>query len=170
MSIFSRFPHEEIYVVDTEGNRKGPYNARVNNEGLTIDNHDVVIDDGFVIERPLPTGKIKVYGIKEFEYIPKFHQIPPQLIVKFEKNTGKEVSKSQTFNFHDSSNIQIGDHNIQNVVSMLQDLTAKIESEEAPAEEKAQAKELLANFLRHPVVVSILGGAGTTLAKQLLGA
>lgn len=62
-----------------------------------------------------------------------------------------------SFNINNSQ-VQIGDHNTQNIINAIQDLQNKIDAAAATPEEKAQAKGLLSQFLNHPVIVSILGG------------
>ena len=66
-------------------------------------------------------------------------------------------NKVQNINFHGSSNVQIGDHNTQNIINVFNDLIQKIESSSASEEEKNTAKSLLGEFLKHPLVTSIVG-------------
>ena len=174
---FAEFENDEVYIVTQAGNRQGPYKAEVkSSKGKAIIREGIdklEVEEGDKLLRKLPNQKEESYTILEVNYENEFPEaLPPELGLQIRKDSSlKETGNkpSQTFHFHDSNNIQIGDHNVQNVINMLQDLTEKIDSEEASPEEKAQAKELLATFLSHPIIVSILGGAGTALATRLMG-
>lgn len=169
--------NDKVYIVNQSGKRQGPYKARVKSgEGkafITENIESLEVEDGYKLVRELPNAKEETYTIIEVNYKSSIAgALPPRYELQIRKDTSLKKNNninSQTFNFNDSSYIQIGDHNVQNVINMLQDLTHKIDSTEASPEEKAQAKELLATFLRHPIVTSVLGGAGTELAKQLIG-
>ena len=66
---------------------------------------------------------------------------------------------SNTFTFNNSNGIQIGNHNNQQLQITIKQLVEKIESSESSEAEKSEAKSLLNNFLCHPLVSAIIGGA-----------
>lgn len=65
---------------------------------------------------------------------------------------------NNTFNFHNSTGIQIGDGNTQNLNITISEILEKINSSNCNNEEKMEAKKLLDNFLRHPIVSAVVGG------------
>ncbi len=69
----------------------------------------------------------------------------------------KEEPMNQNITFNSPSNVQIGNHNIQNIQQVLSDLIKKIDSSSASEEEKKEAKSRLKLFLEHPLVTSIAG-------------
>jgi len=53
---------------------------------------------------------------------------------------------------------QVGNGNIQNINNVFAQLQQHIDLADAPAEQKEEAKGLLAKFLEHPLVCSVIGG------------
>lgn len=77
---------------------------------------------------------------------------------------------SQTFNFHGAGqNIQIGDHNTQQIVSAMETLIAEIEKANVAPEAKAEAKGALIALMNNPVVSGLLSGVGAAGIAKLLG-
>lgn len=84
--------------------------------------------------------------------------IPAHYQVKFQK-AGTAESKAVGNTFHiNGGQVQIGDHNTQNIINALHELKDKIDSADALPEQKQQAKTLLNSLLAHPLVTSVLGG------------
>ena len=75
------------------------------------------------------------------------------------------IDRRQTVNISGSSNIQIGDGNIQEVQNSIVWLINSIEKSGASSEEKEEAKGLLKRFLEHPLVASIFGAAIGSVIK-----
>jgi hypothetical protein len=65
----------------------------------------------------------------------------------------------------DSQNIQVGNRNVQIVQSALNEVVRRINDENASEKEKRKAKSKLAQFLSHPLVVSILGDLTTQIPE-----
>jgi hypothetical protein len=67
----------------------------------------------------------------------------------------------QNFNFHGSgNNIQIGDHNTQQmIVNAMETLAKAINSAEVPEAQKAEAKGALSSLLTNPTVLALVGPA-----------
>jgi len=57
-----------------------------------------------------------------------------------------------------SSNVQIGNGNVQEIQVHLQTLISKIDESSGSEEEKKDAKSLLRRFVEHPLVSSVAGG------------
>ncbi|MHB8253856.1 MAG: hypothetical protein ACYDEV_09190 [Acidiferrobacter sp.] len=62
-------------------------------------------------------------------------------------------------NISGSSHFQIGDHNSQTIHASVQALVETINTANADPSEKAEAKSLLRQFLEHPLVCAVAGGA-----------
>lgn len=63
----------------------------------------------------------------------------------------------------DSSHVQVGNENIQNVVINIRKLITDIDNSDASDKDKKEAKERLKSFIEHPLVTSILGGLSGTI-------
>jgi hypothetical protein len=70
------------------------------------------------------------------------------------------LDQSRHITVHSSSNVQIGNANVQDVSIEIEKVIAGIDSSPAPESEKTEAKSLLKKFLEHPLVASIAGGLG----------
>ncbi|GHT95548.1 hypothetical protein FACS1894116_11240 [Betaproteobacteria bacterium] len=75
--------------------------------------------------------------------------------------------KSQTINIHNSTGVQVGDYNTQNIQATFNDLIQRIEQSSASPAEKAEAKNRLAAFLEHSLVSSVLGSAAGVVLGTL---
>ena len=64
---------------------------------------------------------------------------------------------------HHSSNVQIGNANVQDVTIHIGQLVSAIDESSVSEEEKREAKSLLKKFLEHPLVSSIAGGLASSL-------
>lgn len=84
--------------------------------------------------------------------------------VKHGKKRSYELGASMkiaTLNVHGPA--QVGNHNVQNISNVFNQLLQKIDEAEATVEEKAEAKSRLSAFLEHPLVGSIVGGLAGSL-------
>jgi hypothetical protein len=102
----------------------------------------------------------------------EYHARIDRLCRKLANETNKPhhgMSIGNQVNISGSSHtIQVGDHNIQQIVSSLTNLQALIDASHGTPDQKAEAKSQLQKFLRHPLVVSITGGIAGGLAKKIL--
>ncbi|MEY4386863.1 MAG: hypothetical protein RLY20_2146 [Verrucomicrobiota bacterium] len=62
-----------------------------------------------------------------------------------------------------SSNVQIGNANVQGVALHIEQILRRIENSDASTEDKANAKSKLNEFLSHPAVTAILGGLASSV-------
>lgn len=65
----------------------------------------------------------------------------------------------QNINITGSSNVVIGDNNQLTIQHSVQELVKIIDSSKGTEEEKAEAKGLLAQFLRHPLIATVAAAA-----------
>ncbi|MDR6742023.1 hypothetical protein RJO15_21070 [Herbaspirillum huttiense F1] len=85
--------------------------------------------------------------------------------IKHGKNRSYELGASMqiaTLNVHGPA--QVGNGNVQNIETVFNQLVQKIDESSASEDEKKEAKGRLTEFLRHPLVASILGGLAGSLA------
>ena len=65
--------------------------------------------------------------------------------------------------------MQIGNGNTMTIEAFQQAVLSGIEAADAPPEQKAEAKSLLAKVLEHPLLCSVLGGIAGGLTSGLTG-
>ena len=158
---------DEIYIQFPDGKQVGPVKAVVQRNQVIINDENLVIEEGGKILRPLPNGMSEAYTILEVI----FHKDPfGGDLSHYEIITRKDLSLVQTpsnttINITGSHGIQIGNHNVRNIIGVLEMLTNAIESSDATIEEKTDAKARLKAFLIHPLTVGLLG----TAASKILG-
>lgn len=68
-----------------------------------------------------------------------------------------------TLNSH--GNTQVGNGNIINIGALSKELLDKLQSINAPENEKEEARDIISRFFEHPLVCSILGGIVGGLPK-----
>ena len=161
-----------IIIRKTNGSSSGPHKCSVQGENIYILDGTVDVDDGDSVERELPNGKVETYTVLEAQFQSGLHSIPDSWDLHVRKVTSLKPKGGRTTNIHiESANaIQIGDHNVQHVTSILQSLIAAIEQSGGSAADKTEAKSRLAEFLKHPAVAATLGAAASTVVKSMLGA
>jgi hypothetical protein len=98
-------------------------------------------------------GKINAFGIDVVE-----REATPDIKVEFVQN--------HTVNITGSTNIIVGNQNVQAVNQIVHDLVSIIDSTTAPPEQKKEAKSLLRKFLEHPLLVAVAGSAIGLLEKS----
>lgn len=152
--------NDKVFVVKSDGARTGPFRTAVTQGSAIVFDPKFDSDDGDRLIRALPNGKEETYLILECEYSPGLASIPPHYNLKLQKTTAirPAAQLSTTVNIHNSSGIQVGDHNVVNIQNALNELVQRIDAAPATLEEEAQAKGKLAAFLAHPLVGAVLGG------------
>jgi hypothetical protein len=95
-------------------------------------------------------GQISAYGIDVVE-----GHVKPPIAITFDQSRNISVASS--------SNVQIGDSNIQVVTIQFERLIAAIDHASVSDVQKQEAKSLLKRFLEHPLVTSIVGGLASTI-------
>lgn len=71
----------------------------------------------------------------------------------------ENTMKNQTININAPSAIQIGNNNSQQLNVTIQSLIEKIDSSNCSRQEKQEAKTLLQEFLKHPLVTTIISAS-----------
>lgn len=152
---------EDARIEKPNGNVIGPYKALFAGSTIIIDDPKADVEEGDTILRLLPNGKDeRSYVTEATFYNMGVGSIGKHYQIKFKKGGAPmEYKPVQNFHINNAQSIQIGDFNSQNVVNSFEALVKKIESSSATSEEKEEVKSLLAKFLSHPVVVSVLGAA-----------
>lgn len=166
---------DKVVVVKSTGERLGPFKAAVDSRKgiIEIFNKRLDTDVGDTVERTVPPNRTEVYKILDIHYEAETHDVfaPFTLEVQRQGAPIKPSKGSVQNNFHisgDSPNIQVGDHNVQNVLSVMQSLVTEIERSNATSEQKAEAKSRLNAFLSHPVVTTVMGSAASGWVTSLI--
>lgn len=159
---------DDIIIETPTGERTGPVKASVQGNKIYVNDESLVIEEGGKIFRPLPNGKSECHLILQVD----FHNDPQGRLSHYEITTRKESSLVQTpttttINISNSRGIQIGDHNVQNIIASLETLVKAIESADSTDEEKATVKQKLKDVLSHPLTTSVLGSAAGRIISML---
>lgn len=72
-----------------------------------------------------------------------------------------------TLNAHGPT--QLGDNNTQNIEYVFNSIIDKIDSSDAPEEEKIEVRNLLGKFIAHPLTNTVLGAASAIISAKLGG-
>lgn len=158
---FDSLLSDEVYIVSPGGEQSGPVKASVQRNKVYIFDESIVIEEGGKILRSLPSGKCESHTILQVD----FHKAPRGMKAShYEITTRKDSSlvdapSKTTIQISHSQGIQIGDGNVQNIIASLEQLIRAIDSADADNSKKDEAKNALKNFLKHPLVASVLGGA-----------
>lgn len=166
MNPFASMHTDLVWLVKPDGRRLGPYNTRIG-PIVSIFEPDLDVDEGDHLERPLPNGKLEIHHIIECNYSQGLISIGPHWSLKLRKGPEKEKPqiKHTTVNIHNSTGIQVGDHNTQHIEQAITDLLRQLEESGAPREEIEQAKGKIAKMLEHPLVSAVLGsGVGALIS------
>jgi hypothetical protein len=157
--MMSMLTQEEIKVRKKDGSIKEGYQVAFTATTIFVSNISADIQEGDVVIRKLPNGNEDLHYITKVNYYSSKTGFPEHYQLKFTKAPPEQKmeKKVQNINFHGTPNVQIGDHNTQNIINVFNDLIQKIESSSASEAEKKAAKSLLGEFLKHPLVISILG-------------
>jgi hypothetical protein len=165
---FDQLMRDEITVIKPDGSRNGPHKASV--QGTKIFTHSKTIDvtEGDTVERPIGPDRVETYAVLEAEFHRGLHAIPNSWCLIVRKD-GSRRPTHRGITIGTAGNVQIGDHNVQHISTVLQSLVNEIESSAASHEQKQQAKSAMASFLSHPAVTAVLGGATQAIVKTLMG-
>lgn len=173
MSPLQRLLKDAVFIVKPTGQKLGPYKAAVSPASITIMERSIDVDEGDHVSREIPSGKEELYLILSVDYSHGLHSIPPSYTLRVRKTTTLSAPppnvKSTTINIHNSTGVQVGDYNTQQIQATFNELVERIEQSSGSAAEKEEAKSRLAAFLQHPLVVSVLGGAAGAVFRALGG-
>ncbi len=168
MSPFRSLLNDTVFIVKSNGHRLGPFKAAVSADSITIMEKAIDVDEGDHVAREIPSGKEEIYLILSADYSHGLRSIPPSYTLKVRKTTALPArsvdAKSTTINIHNSTGVQVGDYNTQQIQATFNEIVERIDRSSGSPEAKAEAKGRLAAFLQHPLVTSVLGAmAGSVL-------
>lgn len=155
----------EVYVQGQSGQRTGPFRGILTDKILVVFDKRFDVIEGDLILRKLPNGREESYLVRLATCIEGMED-GPFWEITLEKTTAIPPStsaKTTTVNIHNSTGIQVGDHNLINFQQAINEMIKKIDDSKAPPEEKAEAKSRLQAFLTHPLVTSLAGGIAGAL-------
>ena len=174
MPPFRDLLNDTVFIVKRDGRKLGPYKSAVSSDSITIMEKSIDVDEGDHVSRPIPNGKEELYLILSADYSQGLRSIPPSYTLKVRKTTALPTRpsemKSTTININNSTGIQVGDYNTQQIQATFNELIQRIEQSSASPTEKAEAKGRLAAFLGHPTVSAVLGSAVGVILSALGGA
>jgi hypothetical protein len=165
---FNDFCTDEVQIQNSAGELSGPHKCAIGKGTITIFDKTVDVTDGDTAFRSLPNGKAEKYDVLDVAFSNEFHGIPAHFDLTVHRQgslvpiPGSKVTQISISNSH---GIQIGDHNIQNIVTGLSQLIDAIEASDSP--KKKEAKSRLKAFLEHPLTSKLLGEAVQSLLKAL---
>ena len=160
-------PNEKARVEKRDGQVLGPYEAVFAGDSIIIADRMADVESGDTILRCLPNGKEERSVVTEATFFSHgIGQFGPHYQVKFRKADETSGGRSsQHINISGAQSVQIGDYNTQNIVGSFEALTKLIDASSASDSEKEGAKSLLSQFLRHPLVVSIVGAVAGAVVR-----
>lgn len=160
---------DKVSILKSDGTEIGPYECALDGSGCTIFDETLDAEDGDMVLRNLPNGKVETHKILDVEYTAKFHGIPASYKLTIEKPSSLLPRRKgdTVVNITQSHGIQIGDHNSLAITSGLDSLITEIEKSSSDLHAKKNAKDALANLLRHPIVVAVVGKSIDALVKRL---
>ena len=157
---------EEARVEKRDGCLKGPYQAIFAGDIIMLLDPQADVEIGDTILRRLPSGRDERSVVTKATYFSRgIGSIGAHYQVEFRPDGESPAQRPhQSINITGAQAVQIGDYNTQSIVNSFETLLGMIESADASSDEKAQAKSLLGQLLRHPLVVSIVGAAAGAIA------
>lgn len=160
-------PNEKAHVEKRDGRVLGPYDATFAGSTIIIADRMADVESGDIILRSLPNGKEERSVATDVTFFNhSIGNLGPHYQVKFRQ--GGETAggrPSQHISITGAQSIQIGDYNTQSIVNSFEALAKMIDSSNAPSGEKKEAEKLLGQFLRHPLVVSIVGAVAGSVVR-----
>lgn len=160
---------DEVSILKSDGTEYGPYDCALDGSICTIFDESLDVDEGDTALRKLPNGKVETYRVLDVKFDTKFNDIPACYRLTLEKPSSLLPRRKgdTVVNITESHGIQVGDHNSLAISSGLESLIKEIDNSTAHAQEKKSAKDALANLLRHPIVVAVVGKSIDTLINRL---
>jgi hypothetical protein len=165
---FENLLSDTIVVVSPDGSRSAPIKASVQGDKIIVFETSAVIEDGWKILRVLPNKREESYTVLQSNFINAPNERMSHYSVRVRKDTSLMPSgKHTTINITNSHSFQVGDGNTQQIIDAASALAKAVRDSDASQPEKQDAKSRLDAFLRHPVIVSLLGAAGKAALDKL---
>lgn len=149
---------EEAFILKKDGTRCGPYKAKFAGDTVIINDKMADIDDGDTVIRVLPNSKEEHKEIYKVNfYDTSIGSFGPHFQLKVGPKKTMPSFSSQQINIH-GGNVQIGNHNRQEITNSIETLNNLINSSQGTPQQKEEAKGLLKQLAEHPLVTAIAGG------------
>ncbi|WP_312538133.1 RIP homotypic interaction motif-containing protein [Achromobacter mucicolens] len=150
----------DVYVRKEDGSRSGPFRGTLSAKSLIVKDKKFDVEEGDLIVRSLPSGREEAYLVRTAQFYEGFGGIAQHWQLVIEKTTALPpiASHAPTVNIHNSTGIQVGNGNLMNFQTAINEMIKRIDDSDSSASEKAEAKSRLQAFLSHPLVGSIVGG------------
>ena len=104
-SFLSNFPTEKVKIIKQNSNIIDDVNALVNGSTIFVDDASLVIEEGDVIERSLPSGTKEQYLVIDRGFYRGIHGIKDHYQIKVEKQSAfTKVSRGHVINNYNISN------------------------------------------------------------------
>lgn len=157
---------EQAFVEKPHGERVGPYATVFAGSTIIIDDPVADVERSDTVIRVLPNGREERSFIAEVTFYARgIGRYGPHYQVKVGSPPPAREREGHTISIQGAQLVQIGDHNVQNMVHAFESVVQTINASSGSDAEKAEAKSRLAAFLQHPLVVSVLGAvAGTVIS------
>jgi hypothetical protein len=158
---------EDAFVEKESGQVLGPYKAMFTGGTIIIADASADVETGDTVFRKLPNGKDERSLVAEA----KFYRVGIsgsrgghfQIKVGDSAKTISQPHAQQHINISNAQSVQIGNHTRQSIVNSFEALIKEIEATDSTPKQKEEAKALLGSFLKHPLVVSVLGSVARGL-------
>ena len=153
---------DNAFIENKSGDRLGPFKTKFGATKLVVFNDKLVVSEDDIVIQPLPNGTEERFVVTDVQFNSGLGRIKAHFSITVIKETKQQREKKLASNttFHiNNSNVQVGDGNIQNIVNSFEQLVQEIESSNATAPEKEEAKGLLKSLISNPTIASVLGGA-----------
>lgn len=170
MGIRSLNDKDDMLVQKPDGTRLGPFKTNFATNEIRIYDEALDADVGDFIVQLLPGGKEKLHVVRDINHSKGLRSISPHWILVTQSLSEQERQQAMsgpTYNFS-NSNVQIGNHNVQNIVASMESLVTEINNAAVEPAEKEKAKGILRSLIENPVVASVLGAGVQTIGAALL--
>jgi hypothetical protein len=173
MSEFEELYNDQVTLVGAEGAEIGPLRCIFNqSEGTITFYQEQFSFNPIKVFKVLPSGARSMFDVKDIQHHPVFIDRPARVILRVQKQgvqgPAGHINISGPVNISNSTGVQLGIGNTQDVVQNLVDIASLVQNGNAPTDQKAEALGYLQAFLRHPAVVAVIGGAATAAADRLI--
>ena len=151
---------EDAFIEKQNGTLLGPYKSVFAGDTIIVWDPKADVEEGDVVLRKLPNGRDERSEVTTATFYDT-GRMQPHYQLKFRKGGAEKMAKpGSTIHIHGihGGQVQIGDHNTQNIVNALQELQNRIDRGDGTPEQKLEAQGLLSTLLAHPLVISVLGG------------
>jgi hypothetical protein len=173
MSEFEELYNDQVIVISDASAEAGPFRCIFNQkEGVITFFREMLPLKPSRVCKILPNGERDLYHVLDVEHHRSFMDLPAKVVLRIQRrakqDTSGQFNLSGAVTITNSTGVQVGFGNSQDVVQNLVDIASLVQNGSLPAEQKAEALGLLQSFLRHPAVVAVIGGVATAAADRMI--